>query len=76
MRGAILIKFEDHLILKNHLSTLHETSVDFHDKNHIQYMTKSERTAVNFDDVKEEYIKKSFTYRSAEVKRCLVYVKR
>lgn len=39
------------------LSTLHETSVDFHDKNHIQYMTKSERTAVNFDGVKEEYIK-------------------
>lgn len=57
MRGAILIKFEDHLILKNHLSTLHETSVDFHDKNHIQYMTKSGRTAVNFDGVKEEYIK-------------------
>ena len=47
-----MIKFEDHLILKNHLSTLQETSVDFHDKNHIQYMTKSERTAV-----KEEYIK-------------------
>ena len=51
-----MIKFEDHLILKNHLSTLQDTSVDFHDKNHIQYMTKSERIAVNFDGVNVNFL--------------------
>lgn len=58
MRGGILIKFEDYPILNNHLSTLKDTSIDFHDQDNIQYMTNSERKAVNFDDVKGEYIEK------------------
>mgnify|MGYP006964201905 CR=1 FL=1 len=53
-----MIKFEDYPILNNHLSTLKDTSIDFHDQDNIQYMTNSERKAVNFDDVKGEYIEK------------------
>ena len=49
-----MIRFEDYPILKSHLSTLKETSVDFHDQTNIQYMTASEMDAVNFDEVKEE----------------------
>lgn len=52
-----MIRFEDYPILKSHLSTLKETSVDFHDQTNIQYMTASEMDAVNFDEVKEEYIR-------------------
>ena len=53
-----MIKFEDYPILNNHLSTLKDTSIDFHDQDNIQYMTNSKRKAVNFDDVKGEYIEK------------------
>lgn len=56
MRGGILIRFDDYPILKNNVSTLKETSVDKHDLKNIKYMTCSKRTAVNFDDVKKDYI--------------------
>lgn len=56
MRGGILIKFEDYPILQGHLSTLQEISIDDHEKDNVQYMTDSQRMAVNFDKVKEEYI--------------------
>lgn len=51
-----MIRFDDYPILKNNVSTLKETSVDKHDLNNIKYMTSSKRTAVNFDDVKKDYI--------------------
>lgn len=51
-----MISFDDYPILKNNVSTLKETSIDNHDMNNIMYMTYSKRTAVNFDDVKKEYI--------------------
>lgn len=57
MRGGILINFDDYPILKNNISTLKETSKDTHNQSFIKYMTNSERAAVNFDDVKDEYIK-------------------
>lgn len=57
MRGGKVISFDDYPILKNNVSTFKETSIDKHDMNNIKYMTCSERTVVNFDDVKEEYIK-------------------
>ena len=56
MRGGILIDFKDYPILKNNLSTLKETSIDDHDKNHIVYMTDSDREAVHFGGVKNKYI--------------------
>lgn len=52
-----MINFEDYPILKNNMSTLRETSIDYHDKEHISYMTSSSRSAVNFDGVKSEYVK-------------------
>lgn len=52
-----MIDFDKYPILKNNLSTLKETSIDHHDKNTIAYMTNSERIAVNFDNVKNDYIK-------------------
>ena len=51
-----MIDFDDYPILKNNLSTLKETSIDDHDANHIVYMTCSNRQAVHFDGVKNEYI--------------------
>lgn len=54
---GLLIRFDEYPILKNHLSTLRETSVDDHDRANIVYMTDSDREAVNFDDVKREYIR-------------------
>lgn len=58
MRGGILINFNDYPILKNNISTLKEASIDKHDLNDIKYMTCSERQAVNFDDVKRDYVEK------------------
>lgn len=52
-----MISFDDYPILKNHMSTLKETSIDDHDNTHIAYMTYSERDAINFDDVKRAYIR-------------------
>jgi len=43
-------------IFADHLSNLKETSIDKRDGTP-QYMTLSTRDAVNFDDVKEEYVK-------------------
>lgn len=51
-----MIDFNDYPILKNNLSTLKETSIDDHDASHIVYMTGSDRQAVHFDGVKNEYI--------------------
>lgn len=51
-----MIDFNDYPILKNNLSTLKETSIDDHNKSHIVYMTCSDRQAVHFDCVKNEYI--------------------
>lgn len=53
-----MINFDDYDILKNNISTLKETSIDNHDKTNIRYMTYSEKEAINFDNVKREYIKK------------------
>lgn len=52
-----MIDFDKYPILKNNLSTLKETSIDQHDGNTIRYMTNSDRKAVNFDNVKKDYIK-------------------
>lgn len=52
-----MIKFEDYAILSNNISTLKETSIDNRDKGYAAYMTNSDRAAVNFDDVKREYIR-------------------
>lgn len=57
MRGGTLINFDDYEILKRNISTLKQTSVDKHDMNNISYMTDSDRSAVNFDDVKQDYVK-------------------
>lgn len=52
-----MIKIEDYEILMKHMSTLKETSIDKHDNGSVCYMTNSPLRAVNFDDVKGEYIK-------------------
>lgn len=52
-----MIDFNDYDILKKHISSLKITSVDDHDKANIRYMTESEKAAINFDDVKKEYVK-------------------
>lgn len=57
MRGVILINLNDYNIFKNNISTLKKTSIDDHDKTNIKYMTSSEKEAINFDDVKREYVK-------------------
>ncbi len=50
-----MINLEDFPILQRHMSTLKETSKDNHD-GYDYYMTESMMPAVNFDDVKDEYI--------------------
>lgn len=52
-----MINFNDYDILKHNISTLKATSVDDHDKTNIRYMTDSEKEAINFDNVKMEYVK-------------------
>ena len=53
-----MIDINKHKLLRDNVSTLKETSIDTHDNNNnIKYMTASEREAINFDDVKKEYIK-------------------
>lgn len=49
-----LSKYE---IFRGHMSTLKETSLDRKDDGTKVYMIDSLRPAVNFDDVKDEYIK-------------------
>ena len=68
-------------IFANHLSTLKETSIDNRDGT-LQYMTLSTREVINFDGVKEEYIKslrineapKSNDALFDDGKDCLVFV--
>ena len=50
-----MIDINQYPILSNHISTLKETSKDDHDGT-VVYMTESSAAAVNFDDVKSEYI--------------------
>lgn len=52
-----MINFNDYDILKQNISTLKATSIDDHDKTNIKYMTDSEKEAINFDNVKMEYVK-------------------
>ena len=49
-----MIKVEDYEILKNNISTLKETSKDFHGEEEY-YMTQSLLPAVDFDKVKDSY---------------------
>lgn len=55
MRDTAMIKIDDHEIFKNNLSTLKETSKDIHDG--VDFMTESEIEVVNFNGVKNDYIK-------------------
>lgn len=50
-----MIDVEKYPILSKHKSTLKETSKDSHDGNDV-FMTESLAEAINFDDVKSEYI--------------------
>lgn len=52
----MMIHLSDYVIFKNHMSTLKDTSIDEHDKGTVLYMTESDFPAVNFDDVKKEYV--------------------
>ncbi len=51
-----MINIDDFEIFKNNLSTLKETSIDNHDGVDF-YMTESVLEVINFDKVKDEYIK-------------------
>lgn len=51
-----MINIDDFEIFKNNLSTLKETSIDNHDGVD-SYMTESVLEVINFDKVKDEYIK-------------------
>ena len=52
-----MIDFNAYPILCNNKSTLKETSKDNSDKNNIKYMTESQLEVINFDKVKEQYVK-------------------
>ena len=53
-----MINLEDYDILKNNISTLKETSKDNHNNESETFMTQSMLPAVDFDEVKNEYIRK------------------
>ena len=53
-----MINHEDYDILKNNISTLKETSKDNHNNESETFMTQSMLPAVDFDEVKNEYIRK------------------
>ena len=57
MRGGKMTDLSRYKIFSDHLSTLKETSVDDRDGEKI-YMTESLRRVINFDDVKNEYVKR------------------
>ena len=57
MSGGKMINFNDCIILENNMSNLKETSIDKRDSSNIKYMTSSECKAINFDNVKNDYIK-------------------
>lgn len=50
-----MIDLSKYPIFQNHISKLKETSLDKHDGKH-EYMTQSTREAIDFDDVKDEYV--------------------
>lgn len=52
-----MIDLSKYQILRSHMCTLKETSSDTKDDGTKIYMVESTRQAVNFDDVKDEYIK-------------------
>ena len=56
MRGGKMVDLNAFQIFADHFSNLKETSIDKRDGTP-QYMTLSTRKAVNFDGVKEEYVK-------------------
>jgi hypothetical protein len=56
MRGIIVIKTSDYEIFERNVSTLKETSKDNHDGT-VYYMTDSLLPTINFDQVKDEYIR-------------------
>lgn len=43
-------------VFKKHISTLKETSKDFHERNQEIFLIESQQQAINFDEVKNEYI--------------------
>ena len=52
-----MIKIENYPSLNENMTTLKETSIDDRDKANPIYMTESMYPAVDFDKVKDEYIK-------------------
>ena len=58
MKGMLMIDIYDYPILKDHRSSLKETSIDHHHDNNVSFLTDSTLPAVNFDEVKNDYIKK------------------
>lgn len=44
-----MIDFNEYSILKDNMSTLRKTSLDDHAPNCVEYMTNSDKGAVNFD---------------------------
>lgn len=52
-----MIDISNYPILSGHMSTLKETSLDKRDDQTQVYMTESVRPAINFDHVKEEYVR-------------------
>lgn len=51
-----MIDLSAYPILNSHMSALKDTSIDKRDNHTEKFMTESERPAVNFDQVKEEYV--------------------
>ena len=52
-----MIDISTYPILSSHMATLKDTSLDKRDDRTIVYMTESTKLVVNFDKVKEEYVK-------------------
>lgn len=52
-----MIDISTYPILSNHMTTLKNTSIDRRDDRTVVYMTESTIPAVDFDKVKEEYVK-------------------
>lgn len=57
MKGGRMINLSDYPIFKNNICTLKETSIDKKDNRTVMYMTDSSKSVINFDKVKEEYVK-------------------
>ncbi len=60
-------------IFEHNKSTLKEISKDFHNQQHISYMTYSEKEAINFDKVVEEYQQIYNLYKKPKSIDALVY---